>query len=324
MGKVSWLGRLWERRLFFISFGGTLAAVLGVPSAILTLLGKHFSEELTASLVLAAVAFSALINRHRWRQPHLVVNDIMSADVDNFRRKIVHCPCTSQLAHQVGVLAQRIYGAASITPEGYEPLRAKNKYILACLTGPDGDFLGYFDVIPLTPSFADLFMLGQVSERDMTVDNILDAHDMGECTHVYISGLAAVEPRSPAGMKNASILTWALLKYMDEFYGSTRAYALASAVTKEGEKLLRKFKLHMHCEATYRRDKHAMYTMSLSHDEIVKRLACLPDYGSICSLDWSPNTPSTVLVLPRGRKPLLPQQKLHRVPGPFARITKSG
>jgi len=323
MGKASWISRFWERRTFFIRFGGTFLALLGVPSAVLTILGKHLSEKLSSWLVLAALALSWILNRRRWRQPHLLVNDILPVDFDTFRRKVIQCPGVSHLSHQVGVLAQRVYGDASITPEHYKPLLEHNKYILACLAGPDGDFLGYFDVIPLRESFAEVFLLGQVSERDLTKDNILSPGDMRSCRSLYLSGLAAVAPNTPAGMKNACILTWALLKYLDIFYGAARPLVLASAVTKQGEKLLQKFKLHLDCEGTHRRDKHPMYTMRLSHDEIAKRLACLPDYTSLCALDWVPDDSSNVIAMPRRHKPTLPHAKLYRVAAPTTSVRKS-
>src|SRR6185437_2325841 len=136
-------------------------------------------------------------------------------------------------------------------------------------------------------SFAILFLQGRVTEADMTHDDVLNVKDMRECRYLYISGLASRNADSYSGKENAAILLWGLLKYLEHFYGVARPLAFASAVTEEGDELLRKFKLDIACPADTRADRHTMYKLRLTSNEISRRLDCLPSYASLCALDWA-------------------------------------
>ena len=311
MGKIGPIKKLSRRKEFMIGFWGTFIAVLALPSAILQLLGTHFSVGLTVFLILFALSLSAIVNRYRWKTRHLPVEDIVPDDIEVVGKTTLCCPCDLKLANQVGHLAQYYYGSASISPISYEPLRVKNPYILACLLGPQGDFLGYFDVIPLKESFATLFLKGRVAEKDMTHEDIFAPQEMHLCKHVYISGVAVSDPDTHAGRRNAYILVWALLKYLDHFYGATKPYAFASAVTEDGEKLLRCFKLQVVSEADKRTDRHTMYALPLSHDEIAKRLARLVDWSLLCSLGWSSGHTLKQKALQGQRRTSMPRKKRH-------------
>lgn len=314
MGKAGQIKKLSRRKDFMIGFWGTFLAVLALPSAILQLLGTHFSISLTVLLVLFALSFSAVVNRNRWKTRHLPVEDIVPDDIEAAGKMTLCCPCDLKLANQVGLLAQYHYGGASISPVYYEPLRVKNPYILACLLGPQGDFLGYFDVIPLKESFATLFLQGRVAEKDMTHEDIFAPEEMHLCKHVYISGVAVRDPGAYAGRRNAHILVWGLLKYLDYFYSATKPYAFASAVTADGEKLLRSFKLQMVSEAGRRSDGHPIYALTLTHDEIVKRLACLVDWGLLCKLGWLSDDTSKQKTLQGRQRTPTPRKKRHGLP----------
>lgn len=310
MGKAGPIKKIVRRKEFMIGFWGTFIAVLALPSAVLTFLGTHFSVGLTVSLILFALSLSAVVNRYRWKTRHLPVEDIVPDDIEVVSRTSLCCPCDLKLANQVGRLAQYYYGGTSISPVHYEPLRVKNPYILACLLGSRGDFLGYFDVIPLKESFATLFLQGRVTEKDMTHEDIFAPQEMVLCRHVYISGVAVCDPDTHTGRRNAHILVWALLKYIDYFYSEAKPFAFASAVTKDGEKLLRSFKLQVVNEADKRADGHTMYGLQLSHDEITKRLTCLVDWSLLCSLGWASNDQINSIVR-QHRRGAIPRKKRH-------------
>src|SRR5436853_5348677 len=230
MGKSNPLGTI-RRRAFLIRFCGTFLSALCLPSALLTILGKHFSLTLTGWLIVCALLFSLVIN---WSQLRRIQVSRISLAVPT----IIQCPCNLQRADEVGFLAKYLYGASTISRGNYEPLRVKNPYILACLIGNDGQFLGYFDVIPLKESFAKLFLEGRLTEKQITADDVLAPEEMRNCLHVYISGLAVQNPRSYVDCQCTHMLVWGLLKYLDHFYCEReRPLAFASAVTKEGEDL---------------------------------------------------------------------------------------
>jgi len=256
------------------------------------------------------LAFALALNR-TWLITKNLPPVISSAE---FEHRRLHCPCDMKLAEQVGQLAEECYRGENISPVKYEALRVKNPYILACLTGAQGNFLGYFDVIPLQDHFGALFLQGQVTEKEITHEDILAPSEMAQCKYLYISGLAVRNWETYAGHRNAFILIWGLLKYLEHFYKEVGPLAFAVAFTKEGGNLLETFKLKVGTDGSTRLDKHTVYSIILSHSEIMQRLACVPNYGPVCSLDWEASdiaasipTPSLPPKKPVGR---------HRIPLP--------
>lgn len=287
MGKASFVKRLLQRRDFAVSFWATFLAVLALPSALLGIMGAHVSVLSTLWLVVFALSLSLIVNRRLWRKRHLVVKDIFPNQAGSGTTTL-RCPCDLKLADEAKRLAQYWYPTETIAPERFEQLRVKNPNILVCLTGERGNLLGYFDVIPLKASFAEQFLRGTITESQVTHEDVFAPHELDQCKHVFLSGLAVWDPESYFDRRNANILVWGLLRYLDHFYGATERLAFASAATEEGEELLQKFEFQIGSEAEVRVDKRRMYETRLSHDEITKSLAYLPDFSLLCSLDWAP------------------------------------
>lgn len=287
MGKASFVKRLLQRRDFAVSFWATFLAILALPSALLGIMGKSVSVLSTAWLMLFALSLSLILNRRLWRKRHLVVRDIFPNRIGDGRATI-RCPCDLKLADEAKRLAQYWYPTDTISPERFEQLRVKNPNILACLVGERGNLLGYFDVIPLKESFAEQFLRGSITESQVTHEDVFAVDEIAKCKHIFLSGLAVWDPESYVDRRNANILVWGLLKYLDHFYGATERLAFASAATEEGEELLQKFEFYVGSEAEVRVDKRRMYETTLSRKEVTKRLAWLPDFSLLCSLDWAP------------------------------------
>jgi hypothetical protein len=302
MGKVGRIARTATRKDFLLSFVGTFVAVLGVPAAFVTLLGGHLSLAITACLTLLALVVSASINRQKW-SAKLPVKVIMPG------RKILRCPSDLNLTREAVKLAHYEFGRNTIAFHQYETLRAKNRYVLVCLTGAGGEFIGYFDVFPLSTSFAELFLRGRVCEKDLNHEDVLDAQEMWQAKYVYIGGIAVCDSECQGGPVSASILIWGLLKYLDHFYGRSRTYLFASAATGDGENLLQSFNIPLVCGSTDSADGQKVYGLHLTRDVIAEWLACVPDYGLLCSLDWEPakNKGTDKISIPR--RPTLPQKK---------------
>lgn len=298
MGKASFVKRLLQRRDFAVSFWATFLAVLALPSALLGIMGAHVSLLSTVWLVLFALSLSLIVNRRLWRKRHLVVKDIFPNQIGSGRATL-RCPCDLKMADEAKRLAQYWYPTDTIAPERFEQLRVKNPNILVCLIGERGNLLGYFDVIPLKESFAEQFLRGTINESQITHEDVFAPHELAQCKHVFLSGLAVWDPESYVDRRNANILVWGLLNYLDYFYGAAERLACASAATEEGEELLQKFEFHIGSEAEVRIDKRRMYQTRLARDEITKRLAWLPDFSLLCSLDWAP----TRIRIPRRQAP---------------------
>lgn len=278
MGKVGRIARAAVGPEFLVPFVGTFLAALGVPTAILTMLGGHLSVRVTLALVLIAIATALILNGRvligagSWNLPG---------------KRTLRCPSDLQLTKQVAKLAREEFGRQTISLSNYEPLRNKNKYILSCLVAANGEFLGYFDVVPLKKNFAELFLEGTVGEHDLREVHVLGPREMKKCKYIYVSGLAAKNYDSEFGKENGVILMWALFKYLDHFYGTTNAYAFATAVTGVGERFLESFKIPLACSGSERKDHCNVYGTHLSRDQISEWLSCLPDYTFLCSTDWT-------------------------------------
>ena len=286
MGKASLVKRLLQRREFAVSFWATFVAVLAFPSALFTILGVHLSVVSTTWLVLLALSIALIANKGIWRKRHLPVKDIFPSPV-GAGRTTLRCPCDLKLANEAKRLAQYWYPTDTITPERFEQLRIKNPNILVCLVGERGELLGYFDVIPLKESFALQFLRGTVTESQITHEDIYAADELSLCKHVFLSGLAVWNPDSYVDRRNANILVWGLLKYLDHYYGDSPRLAFASAATAEGEELLQKFKFSVGTEPELRIDRRRMYETRLSRDDITVRLGWLPDFSLLCYVDWT-------------------------------------
>lgn len=299
MGKASRIVRKTLHKDFLPGFIGTFLAFLGVPATVISLLGGHFSLTITLGLVLFSLSASVIVNRHRWKSWSIPIIP---------GKKILRCPCSLDLAQRAAKLARYEFGRNTISTFNYEPLRARNRHILTCLINANGVFLGYFDVFPLKKSFAELFLQGKVSEKDLTHENMFSRREMRRSKYLYIAGIAACESDSPAGQVNATILIWGLLKYLDHFFGDSGAYIFASAGTPEGEKVLKHLKIPLICEASTRNDRQRLYGDMLTRELMNELLASVPDYTFLCSLDWE-SIKKSVEVVPIPRRPVSPRKK---------------
>jgi hypothetical protein len=300
MGKTGRLVRAGLRKEFVISFVGTFLLYLGVPATLASLIGGSFSIRVTSALAVVALLITALTHKNKLKPPWRVgLSD----------KKILRCPCDYNLTARVADLARYEFGRDTIPLVKYEPLRAKNPNILVCLTGLDGEFLGYFDVIPIKKSFAELFLQGKVSEKDLTHEQICSDRQMRRSKYVYLAGMAACDSGSTQGQVNGAILIWGLLKYLEHFYGKSEPYIFASAVNPDGEHLLKRFEVPLISEGRSRTDRHGMYGVCLSRELIAESLAEVPDYTLLCSLDWARKRKAINEHTPVPRRPVLPQKR---------------
>jgi hypothetical protein len=319
MGKSHRLIRLAQQKGFLAKFAGTFLATLGLPSALLTILGKHFSVALTSELVVVATLFAILVNWRSLKHSYLPVGDIIPGNLEEPANTYVHCPCSLKLSDEAKALAGECYAhdKNSITPERFEQLRVRNPLILACLTSSHEEFLGYFDAIPLREPFAQSLLKGIVTENQITHEDVLPIEEMKSCRYLFISGLAVWDAESYGGGRNASMLVWALLKYLDKFYSAARPVVFAIASTEQGEELMRRFKLAVSCDAFHRIDKCPVFAVRLSGDEIARRLACLPDWSPLCTLEWD-DKETIKSPTKRHRRPGLPKSKAYSLPAAVA------
>lgn len=295
MGKVARVVHNTFSKEFLLPFVGAFLGFLGVPATIIDLLGGHFSIGVTSGLIAFSIVASGFVNRRRW-QPKTPWPMLPGGRIQ--------CPTDEDLTRKAANLANYEFGRNRIVISNYEPLRARNPCVLACLVGSRGDFLGYFDVFPLKKSFADLFIEGTIGEKDLKPEHIFGNREMRRAKYVYIAGIAAYGSENVSGHFAGSILIWGLLKYLDHFYGHSDPFVFASAASKDGEHLLQNLKIPLISKASNRNDKQDLYGIRLSREILVDSLAAVPDYTLLCSVDWAPRKLSSEIgAVPRRPRP---------------------
>lgn len=305
MGKARRLMNLALLKRPLLPILGTSVGVVGAVSAVLGILDIHFSLLGTSLLAVIALAGSASFHLFRLAAPQVAVDDVIAPDDDDHAPLALHCPCDIKLASEASRLADECYsGSITIDANVFEQLRVKNPLILACLTDRRGQFVGYFDIIPLYEPFARSLIQGHVTESKISHEDVVPPQQMKSSKYLFISGIAVRNPNTYSGRRSASILVWALLKYLDRHYGRTNAVVFALAATPEGDELLQRFKLRQSPGGTMRMDRYKLYSIPLSNSEIERRLVCMPNWELLCDLPWPDGRRRS-----HSRKPTLPQTK---------------
>jgi hypothetical protein len=97
MGKTRRLISLTHRREFFLQLGATFVAILGIASAVLTILGSHFGVWGATLLALGALAISCLLHMRKVIPPQVPIDDMLAPEVNTGPIATIHCPCSSGL-----------------------------------------------------------------------------------------------------------------------------------------------------------------------------------------------------------------------------------
>lgn len=309
MGTLRRLRSAIWRKGFRLRFWVIFAGILGFTSTVLSLVDKHLSWAQAVVLVLLSFVVALVASRRQMLEAQLSVDDVLPEEIGHVMRTHIECPCSSGTAQQAGRLAQECYGTDyTISATTFDAIRLKNPDVLAALVNEEGRFLGYFDVIPLKDAFAQLFIEGRVTENQLRHDDVCAVSELTHCKYLFVSGLAVWSPESFNGRRNASMLVWALLRYLEHYYGSIQPLIFAVAATKEGDDLLRRFKLKLTTDAANRPDNSRLYSVRLNDYEITRRLACLPDWCGLCVLPWNND-----FIPIRPTRPALPQIRHYRL-----------
>lgn len=218
------------------------------------------------------------------------------------KKSVLRCPCNPSLAKAANEWTKQCYGDDALDFKIYEQWLKKNKYILVCLTGPSGEIQGYFDLLPLKRNFMKEFSDGKKTEKDIRCDDILDyrkARDYQEL-NLYLAGLAVKNPEGYYGKRNACILIWGIIKYIEFFYPqkhrqtkrtkqqtkTTKLFALAAS--REGKELLERFEFQLISQGAKRRDNHDLYVLNISTDLLAKfqKQVRIP-YENLCNVSFT-------------------------------------
>ncbi len=222
------------------------------------------------------------------RPVQLPIDDLFPENLTSSHRLSASCSTTREVILQVNNLATRVYpGVRPLPPDRYEQWLMVNDNLLVVLLNTNSEVIGYFDIFPLQPEFFNFFVSGAFGEHDIRREHILGPQQARFVKRMYLGGIAVDDPFSARGKRHASILVWALLKYLQNFYCVPCDRELyAEAVTVEGERLLKRFNFRLVSGATGRKDSYPLYAAELSEELINRALSAIPDWSRVCSLAW--------------------------------------
>ncbi len=258
---------------------------IGLTGTIATLIpGQTTSIRAVVAIVTALVAATA------WAYSKTRPVHLPPADAVVVKKLGRLCfPCDKSHASQANAMAKRFYGAEAIPLATYELWRKTNPNILVCLTSTNNEVVGYFDVLPLKSPAMDMFIQGRIVEGDFQADDLYSPAEAADCDQLYLAGITVNEPGRQSDSRNASVLIWALVKYLQYFHPATAKtrdlYALAS--TLQGEGLIRAFDgFDVVTPASVRTDGHDLYRFRYSADQLDEALTMLPGWGARVPIPW--------------------------------------
>jgi hypothetical protein len=233
------------------------AGVLGAISALAQILPLIQWQIWLTVFILVGMSSAILV----WRStksvhlPEELVLDAVAVD----GRVVVEVPASHDMLVVANKHARMLYGRDCPTLTEVERWWGRNPWVFAVLRSEWGDYLGYFDILPLTEEGAGLVESGEIEERDIRPDHILSPAEMKDAKTLYLSGLGVRDAGTEVGKARAAKIVRALVSYIEQYYGHDCRRVLALAATPDGERLLKGIGARISCAAEARRDRRNLY-----------------------------------------------------------------
>ncbi len=154
---------------------------------------------------------------------------------------------------------QGLFGGLSLPPAMAHQMFDFRPEIYAAVVGPDDNVAAYSSIYPLKKKWADAFVAGDVTEPDLTTTMLLTRQDCHERSSIYI-GSVVVGGDYDAITKSvllASMFSWRVQQLHHVAVG--RLSVMMTAVTRQGERMIRKFGAKQLNDGTQRKDGYAVY-----------------------------------------------------------------
>jgi len=158
------------------------AGVLGAISALAQILPLIQWQIWLTVFILVGMSSAILV----WRStksvhlPEELVLDAVAVD----GRVVVEVPASHDMLVVANKHARMLYGRDCPTLTEVERWWGRNPWVFAVLRSEWGDYLGYFDILPLTEEGAGLVESGEIEERDIRPDHILSPAEMKDALFV--------------------------------------------------------------------------------------------------------------------------------------------
>jgi hypothetical protein len=154
---------------------------------------------------------------------------------------------------------QGLFGDLSLPPSMAHQMFDFRPEIYAAVVGPDDSVAAYSSIYPLKKKWADAFVAGDVTEPDLTTDMLLTRQDCHERSSIYIGSVVVGGNYDPItkSVLLASMFSWRVQQLHHVAVG--RLSVMMTAVTKQGERMIRKFGAKQLNGGARRRDGYAVY-----------------------------------------------------------------
>jgi hypothetical protein len=122
----------------------------------------------------------------------------------------------------------------------YKRWRQKNRRIFAAFVSREGCLLGFVDVFPLTDSAGASILNGDLAERDLDLDDLLDERSVDSCNYVHVASVICAQRSQLA---RYAVEQAALSYIYHTFAPQPKRIYTAIPTTSDGERVLKRLGL---------------------------------------------------------------------------------
>jgi hypothetical protein len=176
-----------------------------------------------------------------------------------------------EIAKKANRCARAHFGKTMGFPyEMYKLWRAKNPLIFTAFLAQDGSLIGFCDVFPLKSEAGERMIVGDMSEDELSIDDICDVEESEQSKYIYVASVVCCVHSS---LSQSAVLA-ASCKYITSTYAPQRGRNFfAVGGTKDGERVLKRlgFEKVFSQEVGYR--NKSLYLLRSSQIGLAKKLS---------------------------------------------------
>ncbi|HRG42916.1 MAG TPA: hypothetical protein PKY97_00570 [Saprospiraceae bacterium] len=246
------------------------AAIIGIVSGVLTIFPIPSGSSTTNIIVFTfCLVISVFITLIIYQIKHIPDEEMWMLEIPREKPSIIF-PYKKEYLKAASSLARSHYGKNSVSYETCRKWYEQNPLTLTVLADSHNKFVGYFDIIPLVPSFGRDLVSGTVMEKDIKPIDILPPNKMRDAEYIYIAGISVKDQLSQLGKKHGAILIYSTFIYLERFYDLSKPKKLfAIAATECGKNILEKLNFYVESDESNRKDGLDLYSRIITKDEIV-------------------------------------------------------
>jgi hypothetical protein len=168
-------------------------------------------------------------------------------------------PRSSSEFSRVLKVEQGLFGDLSVPTDVAHQIFESRPEIYAAVIGPDEAVAAYSSAYPLQKKWADALVAGDITEPELTSAMLLTRQDCHEASSIYVGSVVVGDGYDPI-MKSvllASLFSWRVRQM--QHISINRLSFIMTAVTKQGERMIRKLGARQLNAGANRKDGYAIY-----------------------------------------------------------------